>query len=163
MNAVSSAGVPARSAPATARVRRPVIAAVVIAAVGAATILGAYYFQYVKGLPPCPLCLEQRIAYYIAIPLAIVIEIAAAWRAPRRLVALGLGIIALIMLFNAGLALYHAGIEWRWWPGPQECSGLSAISPPAAISSRSCPTSRWCAATKPHGASSAYRSRATTC
>jgi disulfide bond formation protein DsbB len=27
------------------------------------------------------------------------------------------------MLFNAGLGLYHAGIEWRWWPGPQECSG----------------------------------------
>ncbi len=123
MNAVSSTGVPARSAPASARVRRPVIAAVVVAAVGAATILGAYYFQYVKGLPPCPLCLDQRVAYYIAIPLAIVIEIAAAWRAPRRLVALGLGIIVLIMLFNAGLGLYHAGIEWRWWPGPQECSG----------------------------------------
>ncbi len=123
MNAVSSTGVPARSAPASVRVRRPVIAAVVVAAVGAATILGAYYFQYVKGLPPCPLCLDQRVAYYIAIPLAIVIEIAAAWRAPRRLVALGLGIIVLIMLFNAGLGLYHAGIEWRWWPGPQECSG----------------------------------------
>jgi disulfide bond formation protein DsbB len=27
------------------------------------------------------------------------------------------------MLFNSGLALFHAGVEWKWWPGPQECSG----------------------------------------
>ena len=35
-------------------------AAVAIAAIGLAAILGAYFFQYVIGLPPCPLCLEQR-------------------------------------------------------------------------------------------------------
>jgi disulfide bond formation protein DsbB len=27
------------------------------------------------------------------------------------------------MLFNAGLALFHAGVEWKWWEGPRECSG----------------------------------------
>ena len=27
------------------------------------------------------------------------------------------------MLWNAGLGVYHSGIEWKWWPGPQECSG----------------------------------------
>jgi disulfide bond formation protein DsbB len=26
-------------------------------------------------------------------------------------------------LWNAGLGTYHAGIEWKWWPGPQDCSG----------------------------------------
>ena len=102
--------------------QRTVAAAVVVALVGSATILGAYYFQFVVGLAPCPLCLDQRIAYYVAIPLAVLLTLAAA-RMPRRLVALGLAVIALIMLFNAGLALYHAGIEWKWWPGPRECSG----------------------------------------
>jgi disulfide bond formation protein DsbB len=105
------------------RSRRAMAAANVVAAVGAATILGAYFFQFVVGLPPCPLCLEQRIAYYVAIPLALVLAVAAYRKAPGWLIALGLGIIALIMLFNAGLALYHAGIEWKWWPGPRECSG----------------------------------------
>jgi len=30
----------------------------------AALILTAFYFQYVKGLEPCPLCMAQRIALY---------------------------------------------------------------------------------------------------
>jgi disulfide bond formation protein DsbB len=103
--------------------RQPTAAATVVAVVGAATILGAYFFQYVFGLSPCPLCLDQRIAYYVSIPLAVVIALAAGWNVPRRLLAVGLGIIALAMLFNAGLALYHAGVEWKWWEGPRECSG----------------------------------------
>src|SRR5437667_11153639 len=56
-----------------ARAQPTAAAAMAIAVVGVATILGAYYFQYVLGLPPCPLCLEQRIAYYFAIPLAAMI------------------------------------------------------------------------------------------
>jgi disulfide bond formation protein DsbB len=100
-----------------------VAAAALVAAGGAATILGAYFFQYVLGLPPCPLCLEQRIAYYVSIPLAIVLGFAAAKNAPRPLLAAGFAVIALAMLYNAGLGLFHAGVEWKWWPGPAECSG----------------------------------------
>jgi len=102
--------------------RSAVTAAAVVAAVGIATILGAYFFQFVVGLAPCPLCLDQRIAYYVSIPLAAAVVFAAG-RAPPRLVAAALAGIALVMLFNAGLALFHAGVEWKWWPGPQECSG----------------------------------------
>ena len=108
---------------ATTRLSPVVTAAVLVAAGGAATILGAYFFQYVMGLPPCPLCLEQRIAYYVSIPLAAVVAVAAGRGAPHRLVAAALAAIALAMLFNSGLALFHAGVEWKWWPGPQECSG----------------------------------------
>src|SRR5258707_3399172 len=75
------------------------------------------------GLRPWSLCLEQRIAFYVSIPLAAVVAIAAGRDAPRGLVAAGFGVIALAMLFNSGLALFHAGVEWKWWPGPQECSG----------------------------------------
>lgn len=103
--------------------RPAVTAAILVAAGGAATILGAYYFQYVMGLRPCPLCLEQRIAFYVSIPLAVAVAIAAGRGAPRGVAAAGLGVIALAMLFNSGLALFHAGVEWKWWPGPQECSG----------------------------------------
>jgi disulfide bond formation protein DsbB len=27
------------------------------------------------------------------------------------------------MLVSAALGAYHTGVEWRWWPGPTECSG----------------------------------------
>ena len=32
-------------------------------------------------------------------------------------------LIALAFLANAAAGIYHAGIEWKWWPGPGECSG----------------------------------------
>jgi disulfide bond formation protein DsbB len=105
------------------RTRPAAVAAVLVAAGGSATILGAYFFQYVLGVRPCPLCLEQRIAYYVSIPLAIVVAIAAGRDVPRSVVTAGLGVIALTMLFNSGFGLFHAGIEWKWWPGPKECSG----------------------------------------
>jgi disulfide bond formation protein DsbB len=111
--------------------RAAVAAATLVAATGAATILGAYYFQYVMELAPCPLCLEQRIAYYVSIPLAVVVAITAGRGAPRGVVAAGLAIIALAMLLNAGLALFHAGVEWKWWPGPQECSGAQGVLAPS--------------------------------
>jgi len=39
--------------------------------------------------------------------------------AGRPLQRRGLGVISLAMLFNlrAG-AYFHAGVEWKWWPGP---------------------------------------------
>ena len=98
-------------------------AAITIAVVGAAAILGAFYFQYALGLAPCPLCLEQRIAYYVAIPLALILAFAAARSAPRGLLVAGLAVIALAMLVNAGLGVYHAGVEWKFWAGPADCSG----------------------------------------
>jgi disulfide bond formation protein DsbB len=98
--------------------------AIVIAVVAAAAILGALFFQYGLGLQPCPLCLEQRIAYYVAIPLAALVAFAAARKsAPRGLLIAGLAIVALAMLANAGLGIYHAGVEWKFWPGPTDCSG----------------------------------------
>ena len=98
-------------------------AAVAIAAIGLAAILGAYFFQYVIGLPPCPLCLEQRIAYYVSIPLAAMVVLGVSVGSSRNVLMLALFAIAAAMLWNAGLGVYHSGVEWRWWPGPQDCSG----------------------------------------
>jgi disulfide bond formation protein DsbB len=98
-------------------------AAIAIAAIGAAALLGAWFFQYVVGLAPCPLCLEQRVAYYFAIPLAVLVALGVSYGATPKAIQLALLAIAAAMLWNAGLGVYHSGIEWKWWPGPQECSG----------------------------------------
>jgi len=99
------------------------IAGFLVAAGAAATILGAVYFQYVVGLQPCPMCYEERIPHYIAIPLALVVAIAALRGAPRNVVRAGLAVIAIAMLILVGMSIYHAGVEWKWWPGPTECTG----------------------------------------
>jgi disulfide bond formation protein DsbB len=106
-----------------ARQQPTAAAAVAIAVVGVATILGAYYFQYVLGLPPCPLCLEQRFAYYFAIPLAAMVLLGLSVGSSPKVVTLALLAIAVAMLWNAGLGVYHSGVEWQWWQGPQDCSG----------------------------------------
>jgi disulfide bond formation protein DsbB len=97
-------------------------AAYIIAAVAVTTIAGAWFFQYVIGLVPCPLCLDQRVPYYAAIPLALVLGFFA--HEPRRstLARLILFVIAAILAYGAALGVYHAGVEWGWWQGPVTCS-----------------------------------------
>ena len=98
-------------------------AAVATALVATVTILGAYYFQYILGLAPCPLCLDERIPYYVAIPLAGLIAVGARGYASRGLLMAGLLVLGIAMLASAGLGAYHAGVEWQFWPGPADCSG----------------------------------------
>ena len=99
------------------------VAAVAIALVAAATLAGAWFFELVLDIRPCPLCLEQRYAYYLALPLGLVVAFAASRGAPRQIALAGLAILALAALANAGLGGYHAGVEWQFWQGPTDCSG----------------------------------------
>ena len=89
----------------------------------AATLAGAWFFQLVLDIRPCPLCLEQRYAYYLALPLALVVAFAAARGAPRQVVLAGFAVLLLAALANAWLGGYHAGVEWKFWQGPTDCSG----------------------------------------
>ncbi|MGA2056217.1 MAG: disulfide bond formation protein B [Bradyrhizobium sp.] len=98
-------------------------AALAVLGIAAATIAGAWYFQLVVGLQPCPMCLEERYAYYLAVPLAALVALAAGLRAPRGLLICGLVILALATFANAVFGAYHAGVEWKFWPGPSDCTG----------------------------------------
>jgi disulfide bond formation protein DsbB len=99
------------------------MAALAIAAIAAATLAGAWFIQLVLDIRPCPLCLEQRYAYYLMIPLAALTALAAAKDAPRGVLLAGLAILAAAALGNSVLAAYHAGVEWHFWQGPTECTG----------------------------------------
>ncbi|MGZ8403002.1 MAG: disulfide bond formation protein B [Rhodoplanes sp.] len=98
-------------------------AAAIAAAGSAAMIIGAYFFQHVLKIPPCPLCLEQRIPHYLAAPLALIVAVLAEKGAPRMLVAAGFAALVLALLTTASIGVYHSGVEWRWWPGPADCTG----------------------------------------
>jgi disulfide bond formation protein DsbB len=99
------------------------VAAILIFALSTATILGAWYFEYVLKLPPCPLCLEERLPYHVVIPLSLLMAIAALVRAPAKLLTVGFAAIIVTVLCGAVLGTYHAGVEWHWWAGPTDCSG----------------------------------------
>jgi disulfide bond formation protein DsbB len=98
-------------------------AAGIVAVIGALTIGGFFFFQYVMDLAPCPLCLEQRTAYYVCVPLAALLLLGLSHGASSKVMIAGFAVITAFMLWNAGLGAYHAGIEWKFWPGPQDCSG----------------------------------------
>ena len=98
-------------------------AALAIAGIAAATLAGAWFFQLVLDIRPCPLCLEQRYAYYLAVPLGLVVAFAASRDAPRPVLLAGLALLAAAALANAWLGTYHAGVEWKFWQGPTDCTG----------------------------------------
>jgi disulfide bond formation protein DsbB len=98
-------------------------AALAVAVIAAVTLAGAWFFQLVLDIRPCPLCLEQRYAYYLAVPLGALVAFAALRGAPRPVLLAGLGLLVLAALANAWLGTYHAGVEWGLWQGPTDCTG----------------------------------------
>ncbi len=103
---------------------RPIAgAAIMVALGGALAVLGAWFFQYGLGFQPCPLCYEQRYPYYFGVPLALLLILGESAGSRRRVLLGGLLALTGLMLWNAVLGGYHAGIEWKWWAGPPDCSG----------------------------------------
>jgi disulfide bond formation protein DsbB len=92
-----------------------------------AVILAALAFEVVGGYIPCPLCLQQRWAYYAAIPLLFggLVLLSAGERSWAALIFLG---VAMAFLANAGLGIYQAGAEWKFWPGPATCATAQPIA-----------------------------------
>lgn len=93
----------------------------------AVSILTALGFQYIGGYQPCMLCLMQRYAYYAAIPV-LFIALALTAGGNRGIAAALFFLISLAFLANAGLGVYHAGAEWKFWPGPATCGGGESLT-----------------------------------
>ncbi len=88
-------------------------------------IVSALGFEFLGGYAPCPLCSMQRWAYYAGI---VVLFAAMALVAERpRFAAFLFFAVALGFLANAGLGVYHAGVEWHFWPGPDTCAGTQDL------------------------------------
>ena len=92
----------------------------------AATIGSALWFQHVGGYVPCKLCLQQREAYYLGLPFALFAVPAILARMPECVARGCLAIAGLCLLSTALLGVYHAGAEWAWWPGPEDCGAATA-------------------------------------
>ena len=96
--------------------------AAVMFGVAAATILGALAFEHIGGYQPCHLCLMQRTPYYAGVPVAALTVLAIFLGAARPAIVALFLIFAALMLYGGGLAVFHAGVEWRFWEGPASCA-----------------------------------------
>ena len=89
-----------------------------------ATIAGAWGTQLIGGLVPCELCLAQRQAYYWGLPVLALILIF--WnRIPLTVWYVAMVVAVGIFVWSTYMGAYHAGVEWKWWPGPTACTGTA--------------------------------------
>jgi disulfide bond formation protein DsbB len=111
----TSLAVPSRS--------RPMLwPALLLAAGMAVVILSALGFEHIGHYVPCALCLLQRWPYYVGIPIGILAVLSAAMNAPPAVTRTLLLFGGLAMLIGAGMGVYHAGVEWKFWEGPATCA-----------------------------------------
>ena len=107
-----------------ARVLAPGAALLGLAVAG--VVGGALAFEHIGGYIPCALCLEQREPYYVAAPMLLAAAaLAALGRGGIARVLIALGGVA--MAYAAYLGIFHAGVEWGWWPGPTDCGAAAGL------------------------------------
>ncbi len=87
----------------------------------------AHAFETFGGLAPCTLCLRAREVYWLAAALALAGMLATRLRSGERFRLAFNAALALVFAAGVALAVYHAGVEWKFWPGPTACSGGGAI------------------------------------
>ena len=104
--------------------------AALIALLALVVIISAFGFEHIGGFRPCELCYMERKAWYAGLPLAL-IALGSGWKGKISLARIAMLILAVVFLWNTGLAFFHAGMEWGWWQGPSSCSsadgGLPAL------------------------------------
>lgn len=96
-------------------------------AASAALLVGAHSFESFGGLAPCVLCLDQREAHWTALAVATAGLVAARLFHSRLSAAAAVGAAALVYAVSAGLAFYHTGVEYKFWPGPAICAGGGSV------------------------------------
>jgi len=93
----------------------------------AAVIMMALGFEYLGGYEPCQLCLQQRYAYYVGIPVLFIALMLIGLELHKAATVLFF-LIGMAFLANAGFGVYHAGVEWNFWDGPATCDA-GALKP----------------------------------
>ena len=93
------------------------------AVLAAATMLAiAHAFETFGGYAPCTLCLRQREIYWAILGGGLAFMVLVRMPGGPRWRQATCWILGLAFLAGATVAAYHAGAEWKFWPGPQACA-----------------------------------------
>jgi len=94
----------------------------------AAMLAIAHAFETFGHMAPCELCLKQRTVYWVAGGLAAVSMILVRRPGGPLIREATCWLLAAIFAVGCAIAVYQAGAEWKFWPGPQSCSGGGSVS-----------------------------------
>lgn len=83
-------------------------------------------FEHLGGYIPCKLCLEQRMPYYVGVPVMALAFVSATLRWPAWMTRGLLLVGGLLMAWSLFMGARHAGVEWGWWAGPADCGVVAA-------------------------------------
>jgi disulfide bond formation protein DsbB len=104
--------------------RSPATIALLLGLAALALIAGALGFEYLGHLPPCEMCMWQRYPHFAAIVLGIGGFLLLRAHVFPDSAARAIAVTTALLIAASGLiGVYHAGVEWHWWPGPQSCTG----------------------------------------
>ena len=79
---------------------------------------GALGSQFIGHLIPCEMCVWQRWPHLVALIAAVL-----AFVIPNRPIQTLLVLVAgLAIATSGGIGVYHAGVEYHWWPGITPCT-----------------------------------------
>lgn len=95
------------------------LARILALAVPAMLLGGAYISQYGFGLYPCEMCWWQRWPHFAALGLGLL-----AFTVPPQ--RLWTALAALAILVSGAIGLFHAGVEYGWWPGVTSCAAIAS-------------------------------------
>ncbi|MDD3182997.1 MAG: disulfide bond formation protein B [Alphaproteobacteria bacterium] len=93
-------------------------ATLAIFAAATGSLFVAYIAENFFDVQPCILCIYQRIPFAVVSALSI---IALIFRDNDKMVRTVLSLCALAFFINAGIAIFHSGVELHWWAGTDEC------------------------------------------
>jgi disulfide bond formation protein DsbB len=109
-------------------VSRNATVALLVGSMSAALLLGALAFQYLGGLAPCEMCIWQRWPHGAAILFGLGGGLLVLLRAAPERAGRIFGLLAIAAIAISGLiGIFHAGVEWKLWPGPTACTGLGYV------------------------------------
>lgn len=111
----------------------------------------AHAFETFGHLAPCTLCLKAREVYWVALTVGGLAFVAQLFLKDDRVRRLGSLLLAVVFLVGVGVAVYHAGAEWKFWPGPKTCASgaiphltsLDAVMKGESIKAPACDTPAW--------------------
>ncbi|KEC56577.1 disulfide bond formation protein B [Bartonella koehlerae] len=86
------------------------------------TIGLALGFEHIGGYIPCDLCLIERFPYYGSLPFLLLAGFGARFFRTAFWVQLLFWCVFVLMTISLVLAVYHAGVEYGFWPAPLSCS-----------------------------------------
>jgi disulfide bond formation protein DsbB len=94
--------------------------------VAAAMLATAHAFETFGGYAPCTLCLRQREVYWAILGLGAAFMVLVRMPGGPRWREATCWVLALGFAVSCAVAVYHAGAEWKYWPGPQACASVTS-------------------------------------